>query len=189
MEFTEKDFSRCLHNPLSEDFFENSDRLQEISPDKRMMAYIIMVYDPKSPMRKEYSELPLRKQAAMELSGWTIPEDENTMIDVTESIVDYLKYVNNRLWSSIVAIESTIWEMIERLFRPIETVGAGEDKDKLAAVNMKTATSGHLVELNNVLDGLITKFCDHDEGVRESVSNKPMIFSSEAIAAAMKNKK
>lgn len=151
------------------------------------MAYIIMVYDPYSPLRKEYSELPLRKKAAAELSGFNLEEAEMDPTDeFLNSVIDFLKLVNNRLWASIVSIEAVIWEMIGKLIKPIESVGAGADKDKLAAVNMKPTTANSLVELNNELDKLLIKFYGGDDIIKKKADSRPLGSDPQSVAKALK---
>lgn len=186
-EFEKEHFKACLHNPLEEDFFHNSDRLQEICSNERTMAYIIMVYDPNSPLRKEYGELPLRKKAAAELSGFNLEEaDTDPTDEFLNSVIDFLKLVNNRLWASIVSIEAVIWEMTGKLIKPIEMVGAGADKDRLAAVNMKPTTANSLVELNEMLDKLLIKFYGGDDIVKKKADSRPLGSDPQSVAKALK---
>lgn len=184
--FDKEDFNSCMHNPMEAGFYDNSERLQEIAPDATTMAYIIMVYDPQSPIRKEFPELPLMKLKAADLTGFDLEHELDDSIDFYDCVIKYLKYADNRTWASIVSLEATVWEMTGKLLKPVVVVGNGGDKDRLAGVNMKPMTAVKLTELNELLDSLTHKFYSGDETLKKRAKKKRMNFSSEGIAKAIK---
>lgn len=184
--FSKEDFNSCMHNPLEPGFYDRSERLQEIAPDATTMAYIIMVYDPQSPIRKEFPELPLMKLKAADLTGFVLDHELDDSIDFYDCVIKYLKYADNRTWASIVSLEATVWEMTGKLLKPVVVVGNGGDKDRLAGVNMKPMTAVKLTELNELLDSLTHKFYSGDDTLKKKARKKRRDFSSEGIAKAIK---
>lgn len=148
---TEKDFDKCKCNPLLDDFYIDNDALKELGGHQQMM-WVVMVYDPNTPLLKKCQDLDARIKYAEELSGYTSDGKES------DAIIGYLKIVNSRLWASRCAIETALWEQMKIIITPISEVGAGQDKDRLAAVNMKNSTATSIIELNDMLDALDAKF-------------------------------
>ncbi|WP_460766488.1 hypothetical protein [Niabella terrae] len=149
------DFKKCLYNPDDIDFWLKADALEELGGEKQM-RWVIAVYDPKSPLVKKYPDLKDRRLHGSEYAGYEPDGSE------TEAIMGYLKLVNSRVWAAISAIETAMWEQMEFLIKPVMTVGAGEDKDKLAAVNMKKVTAESVMTLNEMLETLSEKFNPDD---------------------------
>lgn len=151
------DFSKCRYNPLSEDFWEHAKPELGKHGSENAMRWIVATYDPNSPLLKKYPSLKDRRAASSQIFDYEAAGLE------TEAIIAFLKVVNSRKWASIVAIETALWEQMEVIMKPIEFVGAGQDKDKLAAVNMKNATAESIVELNAKLDSLMEQFQTEDK--------------------------
>jgi len=178
------DFKKCRFDPSDPDFWTTAQELHEMGGE-RMMKWVVMVYDPNSSLVKSYPDLNERKSVAEGLSGhlsYHAPAE-------AEAITAYLKLIKKRRWASTMAIENALWEMIEMIQRPVEEVGAGQDKDKLAASNMKKITAENIVALNVMLDQLYTEF-DPQEGVKEEPEKKPEVnMTAEGIAKSLKRKK
>lgn len=76
----------------------------------KVMKYIVLLFDPGTPLRKERNPENRRHIAAI-LSGWD-PRDKGYAValafeneDHLEMIADYLIYVNNRDWTMLVVAE------------------------------------------------------------------------------------
>lgn len=180
--FSVSSFRTCLFNPMEDDFWYSSEQLQAIGSEKAV-KYVICLFDPGSPLRKEYTELAKRREVAAEIADFT---DEDLKADLKPVILGYLRLVKSRLWATIIAIELTIWEMVDKLATPVQLVGAGQDKDRLAAVNMKPETAEKLIQLNEKLDALILKYCDNSDDLKPAVEEEVTIFKAESIANMIK---
>ena len=188
MELKKEAFRKCIFNPLDEDFAAKSGRLMVINDNVPMMKFIVAMYDPGSPLRSTYPELDLRAVAAAQVARYDLPEewmDEN----MVNAVVEFLKIVNNRTWTMIVSIEQALWEYATRLLLPITKVGAGQDKDTIAAVNMKNATADNMISLDDKLESLLKKFYSDPE-LEKAAREKGKVsrYSSESIAKALKNR-
>lgn len=178
MSYTWKSFKDCRYNPLGKDLFSENERLEELIEGKngfskgqweKLMKYIIANYDPASPLIKDYSLLPKRKQVAAELAGFDLIKDEKLLQDIyscqseefTEVVNDYLKeYGDNRLWAMIVSSLQLFWEFNLRIFTPIKE---DKDKDLVAAVNMKSKMSEELEKIHERIERLTKQFYGDDE--------------------------
>lgn len=205
MKFGKKDFDKCLFNPLEELFWFSSKKLQEIGTEV-MVKYVIMMYDPYSPLRREYQDIEERSRVAQDISGYkeyTAPviesddEDDNEDVieeddsnDITRTIIGYLRLVKSMEWAMIVSIEAAVWELSQRLLQPIKFVGAGQDKDKLAAVNMKSNTVSSMVDMHEKLKSLKLKFYEGDIELQEKAEEVQDIkYNPQGIAKAMNKNK
>ena len=159
-----KDFRKCRFNPLEEDFWVSATELHSMGGE-RLMKWVIMVYDPGSPLIKKHPDLGDRKLEAEVLSGHLSDNDHLE----AEAVTSFLRLINKRRWASTMAIENALWEMIEMIQKPVEEVGAGQDKDKLAASNMKKTTAENIVALNCMLDQLYSEFDPQEEAAKADV--------------------
>jgi hypothetical protein len=186
-DYKAEDFSKCVFNPLKKDVI--SGRAQELTEKytgpcdvKSLLKYIIAVYDPKSPIVKEYPELEKRKEAGAMFAG--IDEEYREKLFSCENeedaklIIQYLKIVKSRVWGMMVSIEQTIWEYNQRLFIPIS---AEKDKDSVAAVNMKSKMAEDVVLMNERLENLSRQFYGDDV---ETLKTRKVVerFTPEAMA-------
>lgn len=177
--YQKEQFNRTLFNPLEKNLLKTYPRLLGLFPNEderpieereKLLRYVIALYDPASPLQKEYPELLVRKEMAALLAGFDLAKDEARLVElysclddsVVELIIAYLKIVRNRTWSMIVSIEQTVWEYNLRLLSPISKGDKG-DKDLVAAVNMKSKMAEDLGVMNERLDEYLKKFYGDDE--------------------------
>jgi len=160
MSYKEKDFVRCVINPLQPNLLKNNPGLNELVPDlpdtegmgkqrsfdakeiELLFRYAILLYDPNSLIVKSERDLAKRKIAAADLSGLTDKgEDYVQMVLncehplVVSIAVGYLQhYAKSKEWAAICAFESTFWESIKKLMEPIV---AKDTKAELESVEKK----------------------------------------------------
>lgn len=191
MNYTKKDFERCLFNP----FEKVSPRLKELSEDEKLLKYVVALYDPQSPLFKDYPELAIRKQTAALVAGYDVIIDNEYLESLyacnndeeTEVVINFLKIVQNRIWAMIVSIEQTIWEYNLRLLSPISKGESDKDKDLVSAVNMKSKMAEDLGIMNDRLDGYLKKFYG-DDRLEEKAEVKQLRFNPQSIASVLKDK-
>lgn len=189
--FTEKDFSKCFYNPMAKNIFSAYPRLNELAPkevdeeDKlfsekeRLVRYILALYDPQSPIIKEYPDLTSRKMAAADVAGYHAVKEQE-LLDVifacdseymVNIVVSFLRnIVQSRLWASIQADEQTFWEFISRMMLPIAK--DNKDKDMVSAVAMKTKLSEDKEGIAVQLEKNWQKFFSDDEGLKKKVEKR-----------------
>ncbi|MEJ7827162.1 MAG: hypothetical protein WKF91_03175 [Segetibacter sp.] len=208
MNYTEKDFAGCLFNPLRKDIFKAYPRLTELikpfdeevddksfADHEKRIRYIIALYDPKSPLGKDYPEWTRRKQEAALLAGFNLTKDSALLTDIFTCMDEFVLYgihvflrqfVKDRLWGKIVANEETFWEYQLRLMTPIAKMK--KDKDEMTAIVVKTKLSDDLDTIGSRVDSYKKEFYCGDE-ILEQVSEQPVRLTPEKIANALKDKR
>jgi hypothetical protein len=189
--FEEKDFKRCFYNPMVKNLFGTYPRLSDLIPKEideddplaaekdRLVRYILALYDPQSPIIKEYPDLTSRKRAAAEIAGYNA-EKERELLDIVFAcdseymvnvIVAFLKnIVQSRLWASIQADEQTFWEFVGRMMLPIAK--DNKDKDMVSAVAMKTKLSEDKESISTQLEKNLQRFFSDDDNLKKKVEKK-----------------
>ena len=124
MQLDKLDLSRCLFDPRSQSFLSDIKSYEEFNedipyklPKKRIMTYIVLIYDMDSPLRKEIRDLTARKIMALDLSGFKrdkktghferpielMLEGRNPQIRITSYNVCYTKLLRiGAAWSATV---------------------------------------------------------------------------------------
>jgi hypothetical protein len=153
--YSKKQFDGCAFNPLTEGkMLQEYPRLSEIvSPEwmdentDGILRFVVMVYDPSSPLIKGERDLNYRRTAAFELAS--IEDDKliNALSGHThnyspELIVKYLvRFGKSKEWAMICAFEFKFWEAVKMMIQPI--VGK-TSKEELEAVQKKAVVSEQL---------------------------------------------
>lgn len=191
MSYKKEHFDRCVFNPLGDEPIVN--RAAEIilpewhdDPNlEKICRYVILVYDPKSPLVVDERDLLYRKQQAAELACLDL-NDEEVMGDIysfenevaLNFAVRYLtRYVKSKEWSAIVAIEFKYWESIKRLLTPISE--DGKDRDVLMAVQIKSQITEEVEKDIVRLDNLYKMFFGEDDVLERKAKKR---VSPERIA-------
>src|SRR5688572_27454825 len=176
--YTKDDFKKCFFNPMDKNLMDYPkvqqlipDHLHdELSEDERVIRYVLALYDPKSPLVRDYPDLNTRKIAAATIAGFDITADEectNKLFScnsefLVEMIINFLRtVVKSRTWAALQADEQTFWEFIIRLMLPITR--GDKDKDLVGAVSVKTKLSEDKENINDRLDRNWSRFLGDDE--------------------------
>lgn len=134
-------------------------------PVNNLLAYLLFLYSPDSPVNKRYG-IPLieRKYQALALSGFGHLRDkkgewaadvQTYLIElrndnVIAMIVDYLKLLNQKVWTEINTLEQELEEATRLRMRPVSSI---DDKATLQAAEIKgklRRDSKEIIELLNV---------------------------------------
>lgn len=199
----EATFSGCAINPLQANLLGNNQRLLEFLPQVKLpideddiqeeftnseieniCRYIIMMYDPKSPLVKNERDLTSRKVKAAELSN--LGTDQELLIRIYSCehplivpiSVGYLRfYAKSREYAAIVATEAKYWESIAGIMTPVD---GKSDKDRLQAIQVKSALSDEVEKDILRLADYESKYFGLDELLEEAT--KKQRISPESIA-------
>lgn len=93
-------------------------------------------------------------------------------------IDDFLRFVNNRIWSMIVSNEETFYEYQRKLLRNVE---ADRDKDLLQALQIKGKIMEDLDNINARLEKYYLKMYAGDEDLVKTITARGSI-SPETLA-------
>lgn len=153
--------------------FENYPQLTEIvlpewldENTDAILRYLIMVYDPKSPVVNNERDLNYRKGIAAQLVGL---EDEELCGAIYNSthpysadlIVRYLiRFVRSKEWAAICAFETAYTESIKEVIEPIS---GKSSKERLDSVQKKAAVKEEIIKDIERLDKLYKVFFGEDE--------------------------
>lgn len=184
---TDKDFSIMEFNPLSKRALTACyPKLKGIvgDVDDKMLRYVLMMYDMKSPLREYYPELDKRKQFAASMAGYDVDKDdvsglldfkvkvdgeEVTYEELLDVIIKYLKYQNNYMWSMIVSNEQAFYEFNKRVMIPVD---GARDKDILQAVDIKNK----LMDAQDVIVQRLQKYfrelTGEDDKLEQSITKR-----------------
>ena len=184
---TEKDFSIMEFNPLSKRALTSCyPKLKGIvgDVDDKMLRYVLMMYDMKSPLREYYPELDKRKQFAASLAGYDMDTDDVTGLfdfklkvegeEVTyeallDVIIKYLKYQNNYMWSMIVSNEQAFYEFNKRVMIPVD---GQRDKDILQAVDIKNKLMDAQDVIVQRLQKYLRELTGEDDKLEQSITKR-----------------
>lgn len=202
MQYTEKEFNRCLVNPMRKQLLHKDTKLESIwkgADDEdglfdddvtreKICRYIVCMYDPESPLLKE-SVFAQRKADAAVISGYDLDADAKFLEEhvyscsneyVLTVLVNYQRLSNNRLMASINADEQTYWEFVKRLMEPI-TKGE-KDRDMMSALDIKTKLSEAKEVINKRLTENWKKLFAGDEDAVKEVVRKRRLYTPEEDA-------
>jgi hypothetical protein len=139
-----------------------------------MVRYIILVYDPASPFRQEYPDVPERKDAVAAFCGFkktsqyypllvegnSEPVGEISSRLVSLALCDFLKFQANDLWTNIVFYEELYYNNLRQGLLGINETQA--DKSRIdASINaIKLAEANE--KISDKLKVLYVKFTGND---------------------------
>lgn len=194
MSHNEREFQGCRYNPLSKDFNTKYQSLFSIVPaeytgnHEKLLKYICLMYDPKSPLITDTASIDTRKKIAAQYAGIEINEyTEKAIFEledefVIEAIDAFLKeHIHERLFYMIMGNEQTFYEYGKRLLQPVtNTIGKGE-KDLLQAIAIKSKLSEDMAAINLRLENDYRRLYQDDTQLQKAVSKKR--FTPEAQAS------
>ena len=197
MAYLEKDFKGCIINPLQKNLLENNPKLKEIIPSvvyakdddgemvekivskneaENILCYVIVLYDPKSPVIQAEKDLAKRKEVAASLANL---KDNDEYLDsifscehplIVPLAAQYLMhFAKNKYWAAICACEYTFWESITKLMEPIN----GKDsKTELESVDKKGKIKNEMDSDILRLEQYYSKFFGDDGALEEKAKPK-----------------
>lgn len=184
--YVESNFKGCQFNPLAgRPLLEVFPVLEEIIAEEMrqsedldgLLRYIIMVYDPKSPLVNNERDLNFRKGIAAELSGLPIDADRIQAVyactypGLAELICKFLvRFIKSKEWAAICAYEYKFWEAIRLLMQPIATDKS--DREQLDAANKKDVLSASIDEGLTKLDAYYRSFFGEDDQLEKRAKKR-----------------
>ena len=153
MTYEKEQFGKCSFNPMIEtSMIKTYPKLAQIIEMKwmqdnnleKILKYVIMVFDPKSPLMS-ISSLVERKRVAFDESGISKISDADKLNISTNSYNDILpelivRYLINfpcsMDWAILCVLENKFWETVNILMQPLSD--AGDKKDLLKSSDTKT---------------------------------------------------
>jgi hypothetical protein len=193
MNYKPKEFTGCMFNPLADQpMLEAFPRLAEIVTGEAakeehldsILRYIILIYDPKSPLIFNERDINHRKGVAAQLAGFDL-DDRTYLItiyqcnnkNVVNLIIKYLtRFVKSKEWAAICAFESAYWESIAKVIEPIS---GKNSRDILTSVQIKSAIKDEIEKDIARLEKLYQKFLGEDDALIQKAARR---ISPEAIA-------
>lgn len=183
MTYKKQDFAACQFNPLVEQkIIEVYPKISEIILPEwsdgytdQILRYIIMVYDPKSPLVNNERDLNYRKGIAAELAGLAEEEVTESLFNATHAycadlIVRYLiRFVRSKEWAAICAFESAFTESIKEVIEPIS---GKSSKERLDSVQKKAAVKEEIIKDIERLEKLYRSFFGEDDELQAKVKRR-----------------
>lgn len=172
------DFKNCQFNPLvDQPMVQAYPKLGEIiDPEWRdenldaILRYMIIVYDPRSPLAINERDLNHRKGIAIDLAHI----DESLSECIINSTHEYgpalivrflFRFVRTKEWAAICAFEAAFKESIIEVMKPITGKSSREILD---AVQKKAAIKDEIEKDIKRLDALYRTFYGEDEELQKS---------------------
>ena len=174
MIYKQSDFNNCQFNPLVDGLMLQVFPLlsEIIDPEwndeylDSILRYIIMVYDPKSPLVLNERDLNYRKGVALELSRLEDQDIAEPLITSTHiyspalTIRYFRRFSRSKEWAAICAFESSFWESLKEVMEPIS---GKNSREKLDSVQKKAAIKEEIEKDIKRLDQLYRTFFGEDE--------------------------
>jgi hypothetical protein len=150
--------------------------------DDKMLRYVLLMYDQKSPLREYYPELSKRKTFAASIAGYDVDDDSIVELfdfkvkndegelehneEILELIIKYLKYQNNWVWSLIISNEQAFYEFNKRVLMPVD---GQKDKDILQAIDIKTKIMQSQDEISQRLKKYFKELSGGDDDLEDAI--------------------
>lgn len=174
MTYKQADFKNCQFNPLvDQPMLDVYPKLSEIVDSEwhdefldSILRYMIMVYDPKSPLISYERDLNYRKDTAILLAKIENEDLAAAIINSTHTyspalFIKYLmRFARSKEWAAICAFESSFWESIKEVIEPIS---GKNSREKLDSVQKKAAIKEEIEKDIRRLDQLYRTFFGEDE--------------------------
>lgn len=181
-EFGERDYKSMTFNvmmtkPTQHQFFMKDcfqSRIDGIDNDK-LIKYICLYYDPKSPLVHRVTDLIERKKAAAILAGFKHHEDrfDDAVIDMmycryyetNECIIEFLRGIRNPDWAYICAAWESFHKILTELqgeVRFLSQKGSGA-KTNVDIANMRAKLSTEAKKMAEELNEITLRFLSQDE--------------------------
>jgi hypothetical protein len=196
MKYTEQHFKPCQFNPLEENLLAAYPELAEflipfnLTAGVRELRYIIMMYDPKTPLKRSTHLMAAQKMEAAQLSGFDLEKDEKKleeMYDFTDPqftllVSAYLaRFVQSKKFVMLITLEQVWWEYNSNLLKKV----TGENsKQELDAIEKKSKLRVEMEAIIQTMDRYREEFYGKDEVLIEQVGKQRI--SAENIANAIK---
>jgi hypothetical protein len=156
-----------------------------------LVRYTMALYDKKSPLIKQLTNIGQRKNEAALVAGYDLIKDREVLeklFDFTDPdlqllAITFLKDQNDMYWSMIVSNEQTFYEYQKALIS--EVVSYKDDKQKMDALNVKSKLMDECDKITNRVESYYAKV--FGDGEAQMKARQLKNFSPESIASRTKN--
>lgn len=129
----------------------------------KLIRFIMVLYDKKSPAIKQISNIGQRKNEAALVAGYSLTLDADLLKNLYEFTdfelqiiaLQFLRDQNDMYWSMIVSNEQTFWEYQKALNQSI--VSFKDDKQKMDALNVKSKLMDECDKITERVEGYYLK--------------------------------
>lgn len=191
--YKKKDFDHCTFNPMTDgSMLVEYPRLKEIILPEydradldHILRYVIMMYDPKSPLVFNERDINNRRKVAADLAGIT----GEIILDQVFSFAheyaadltfEYMRrFIRSKEWAAIVALEFTYWESVYKLMAPIFDKNT---RNVLTSVQLKSAIKTEMLDDIERLEGLYKTFFGEDRQLEGAIKKRitPELIASQS---------
>ncbi len=190
--YQKTDFTRCVFNPMVKDLFKeypSLDGFKDIISDNpdAILKFIIMAFDPGSPLIKDFPDARMRKEEAALLASVKNVDEVVSFSNskYVEAANWYLRhYVRSLDWAVIQANLETFWEYQQRLMTPIEREEKSKERDMMAAIQVKSKLAEDLSVISERIQKHMKQFYSDDDLLKAETKLR---FTSENIASVFPN--
>jgi len=140
---------------------------------KKVVNYILLMYDPLSPFVKRYQNVKKRTEVIADYIGlnkvkketfdYVTSYDNSEMLEMIDSFV---KWINNRIWGLIVVNETVFYEYQREL---MVGVTGDKSKDKLSALTEKNKILASMDEVSARIEAYYTKLYSNDKELENNL--------------------
>jgi hypothetical protein len=157
----------------------------------KLVRFIMALYDKKSPIIKQLTNLDQRKKEAALVAGYDLKFDADTL-DALFAFTDhemqilalqFLKDQNDMYWTMIVSNEQTFWEFQRALNQRIKDTK--DDKQWMDALNVKSKLMEECDRITERVETYYVKVFGDGDALAKAKQTRG--FSPEAIAHRKKN--
>lgn len=155
----------------------------------KLIRYVMALYDKKSPLIKQITNLDQRKKEAALVAGYDLKfDDVEALFDFTDPelqllALEFLKEQNDMYWTMIVSNEQTFWEFQKALNQRI--ANTKDDKQWMDALNVKSKIMDECDRITERVETYYQKV--FGDGEAQAKAKQTRGFSPEAIAHRKKN--
>lgn len=183
--YNKSQLSKMVVNPTSKgDMLKEYPRLQQIVPPAleseikvkvdEYLRNLAWLFDPHSPIVKEFPTLNDRRKVAKDLSGYDGPTNHKMEVGFI------LKIVQNRRWGVLCVNESILAEFSEQLMTPL-AMETGDSEKELKAAEKKIKLREELPKIVSTIDEIeFALFGDDKELIKEAAAQE---WSPEDVAS------
>lgn len=195
--FIDNDFRDMKIPPLEDDpdyekLFKDVPSISEWNEipihKKKLVNYILLMYDPASPFVKRFQNLIKRTETVADYIGLGKLKQETFDYITTynnppmlEMIDDFVKWINIRVWGLIVVNETVFYEYQREL---MVGVSGKESKDKLQALTTKNKILESMDTVSARIDTYYSQLYANDKELEKSLKTKRI--TPEGIALGTK---
>lgn len=177
--FNQKDFQQLTVNvmqgdPLEHRFFGGNPAFQQKIDrveNKTLIRYIVLFYDPKSPLLHKIQDHVERKKAAALIAGFKsddikFADEVNEILycknrEANTMIIEYLRYLKNPEWAYLASAWESYFKILLELASDVKTFEKG-NKTAIDVANSRAALSQKASEMSEMIGEKTIKFLSQD---------------------------